>query len=100
VTAAEDLDTALRLLDVAYSSLSELQRSGLSLEAGWPTSADAAYEEIGRFLYPDDGPTPRERLSAINVPGIPIGLGGRLEPAEPGVDMSRPDDHGMLWRRT
>ena len=28
----------------------------------------------------------------------PIGLGGRRVPAEPGVDMSRPGDHGIVRR--
>lgn len=31
-------------------------------------------------------------------PGFPIGLGGRRVPAEPGVDMSAPDDHGIVRR--
>lgn len=38
-------------------------------------------------------------LAAAEPPGVAIGLGGRLEPAEPGVDMSRPDDHGILRHR-
>lgn len=31
--------------------------------------------------------------------GTPLTLVGEREPAEPGVDMSRPDDHGMLGHR-
>lgn len=40
-----------------------------------------------------------EAVAGDEAPGVAMGLGGRVEPAEPGVDMSRPGDHGLLRHR-
>lgn len=60
--AGSDEEAMLRLLNLAYAALSSIQRLGYPLDDAWPAVATEAYEEVGSYLWPDDGPPAHERL--------------------------------------